>query len=596
MDRKGIAIIVACVVFMFIGQYYLKSTTSPVTGEPGENQRTGDTAVQQPVKTETALSRTTPEKTAPEGSGSPSLTPEPATTAHAAEFSAADKSRPVREIILHSGVLRLSLSSVGAYLKEVRLKEFTDEENESFALIRPLDEAALPMALEFEHAGADLRTANYHVSDVEGNFVRFTLDTPGGLRVEKTFRLTPGKYDFTFALRFTNTSEEPLDFTPVLRGPGSIVREDDVQNYVTGAVRYSKNTKEEYVSTKPHKDWEVESTTSSDVALIYIGVRNRFFGCAMLPAQPLLVGRLHTHGIEGLAGLARTATDPGNPTKKEKELAGSMSTVISMRPVSLEPGATEEFIFTVFAGPQRADVLAEYGPLTELLDYGIFRSITRIMLVILRLLYSVTGNYGVSIIFMTILVKMALFPLSRKGAISQAKQQQLAPQLKELQAQYKNNKQRLQQETMKMYKEEGVHPLGGCLPMILQLPVFIGLLRLLQYSIELRQAVFIPGWINDLSKPDTIASLPDWIPLLGGRLNILPIIMGAVSILHQRMMPKPADPKAQQQMAMMKFMPVMFVFLLYNWPAGLLLYWTMSSALSIVEQHLLKKSKNIAGK
>ncbi len=127
--------------------------------------------------------------------------------------------------------------------------------------------------------------------------------------------------------------------------------------------------------------------------------------------------------------------------------------------------------------------------------------------------------------------------------------------------------------------------------MLLQLPVFIGLLRLLQYSIEIRQAMFIPGWITDLSRPDTIGYFPEGIPLLGGlRINILPFIMGAVSILHQKMMPKPADPQAQQQMMMFKFMPLMFVFLLYNWPSGLLLYWTMSSAFSVVEQYFIRKS------
>ncbi len=127
--------------------------------------------------------------------------------------------------------------------------------------------------------------------------------------------------------------------------------------------------------------------------------------------------------------------------------------------------------------------------------------------------------------------------------------------------------------------------------MLLQLPVFIGLMRLLQYSIEIRQAVFIPGWIDDLSRPDTIGYFPAALPLLGGlRINILPLIMGSVSILHQKMMPKPADPQAQQQMMMFKFMPLMFVFLLYNWASGLLLYWTMSSSLSVLEQYLIRKS------
>ncbi len=584
MDRKGIAIITACVLFVIIWQFYVGPNYFPARK---------------------------PEDRQPKEVGGPAPTPESTPSFEQAKKEVPAKPQPVEpvqtvetpsappeEIILENELCEFTFTSIGGMLKRVRLKKFLDGEKKELALVEPFDGETLPLGLELLRPEMDLRGSN-HSAEKDGDTARFALSLSNGLRVEKEMQITPGKYDFTLILKFSNTSDTPLNFTPKLHGPGSIVREDDVQNYLTGAAYYLKNRKPDSKTTKPGKKWQIPSDilvekdpgSTSDISLKYIGVCNRFFGSAIIVKDPLLVRGLGTAPLESAAMLEKIAADPTSPTRKEKDLATSISSYIVMTPIELDPGTSSEFVFTFYTGPKQAEELAKYGPLSNLLDYGMFRAISKMMLVVLRFFYSVSGNYGIAIILMTVLVKAVLFPLSRKGALSQAKQQKLAPQIKELQAKYKNNKKKLHQETMKMYREEGVHPLGGCLPMLLQLPVFIGLLRLLQYSIEIRQAVFIPGWINDLSRPDTIGYFPAGLPLLGGlRINILPIIMGTVSILHQKMMPKPADPQAQQQMMMFKFMPLMFVFLLYNWASGLLLYWTISSSLSILEQYLIRKN------
>lgn len=586
MDRKGIAIITACVLFVIIWQFHVVPKYFPA--EKPEDQQSKEVGPPAAAPERPPL----PEQTDAETSADP----QPVEPIQTVETQGA----LIEEIVLENDVCEFTFTSMGGTLKRVRLKKFLDNEKREFAFVEPFDGETLPLGLELLRPEMDLRGSN-HSAEKNGDTVRFALSLSNGLRVEKEMQITPGRYDFTLKLKFSNTSDAPLNFTAKLHGPGSIVREDDIQNYLTGTAYYLKNGKADSNTNEARKnrEWKIpseiavdkESSSTSDISLVYIGVCNRFFGSALLVKKPLLVRGLGTAPLESAAMLEKIAADPTNPTRKEKDLAASVSSYIVMAPIELDPGTSSELVFTFYTGPKQAEELARYGPLSNLLDYGMFRAISKMMLVVLRFFYGVSRNYGVAIILMTVLVKACLFPLSRKGALSQAKQQKLAPQIKELQAKYKNNKQKLHQETMKLYREEGVHPLGGCLPMLLQLPVFIGLLRLLQYSIEIRQAVFIPGWIDDLSRPDTIGYFPAGLPLLGGlRINILPIIMGTVSILHQKMMPKPADPQAQQQMMMFKFMPLMFVFLLYNWASGLLLYWTISSSLAILEQYLIRKN------
>jgi len=200
-------------------------------------------------------------------------------------------------------------------------------------------------------------------------------------------------------------------------------------------------------------------------------------------------------------------------------------------------------------------------------------------------IYAMVGNYGLAIMLLVIFIRIVFWPLTHKGTESMRRMQELAPLMKELNEKYKDDAQKRQQALMELYKEHKVNPLGGCMPMLVQIPVFIGLFYVLRSAIELRYAGFL--WIDDLSEPEGL--LGDVLPL---PLNILPLLMAATMFLQQKLTPTPsaADPRQQQMhQMMMKVMPVMMLVMLYNFASGLALYWTTQNVLMIVQQALYRK-------
>ena len=193
--------------------------------------------------------------------------------------------------------------------------------------------------------------------------------------------------------------------------------------------------------------------------------------------------------------------------------------------------------------------------------------------------YDFVPNYGVVIILLAIAIKILVYPLTHKSYESMAKMQQLQPKMAALKEKYKNDNQRLSRETMKLYKEEGVNPLGGCLPMLLQMPVFFALYSVFNSTIELRQAPFFL-WITDLSKPDVL-------PLGGFDLHVLPLLMAGSMFVQQKMTMK--DPK---QAMLVYMMPAFMIFIFWSISSGLVLYWTMFNVLSVGQQHLINRLKD----
>ncbi len=203
----------------------------------------------------------------------------------------------------------------------------------------------------------------------------------------------------------------------------------------------------------------------------------------------------------------------------------------------------------------------------------------------LKALHVVVRNYGVAIMLLTIIVRCIFWPITHKGTESMRKMQALQPQMKEIREKFKDNPQRMQQETMKFYKENKVNPMGGCLPMLVQIPVFIALFVVLRSAIELRFSKFL--WISDLSEPENL--LAGMIPIVGS-LNILPLLMSATMVWQQKLTPAAGDPQQQKMMAIM--MPIMMLFFFYTMPSGLVLYWTTSNLIMIV-QMLIKKPTSV---
>lgn len=254
----------------------------------------------------------------------------------------------------------------------------------------------------------------------------------------------------------------------------------------------------------------------------------------------------------------------------------------------LSPGAQKEFQFLVFMGPKSMDLLDSLGhDLGKALNFGFFNFIAKPCLWFMNKIHSVLPNYGIAIILLTLCTKILLWPLGNKSYKSMSEMKKLQPLMTEIREKHKNDKQKMNQELMALYKTYKVNPMGGCLPMVLQIPVFFALYRMLYQAIELRHAPFFL-WINDLSAPDRLFdfgfSIPFMEPPYG--IPVLTIIMGATMLLQQKMSPPPGDPT---QAKMMMLMPVVFTFIFINFSSGLVLYWLVNNVLSISQQYYVQK-------
>jgi YidC/Oxa1 family membrane protein insertase len=247
--------------------------------------------------------------------------------------------------------------------------------------------------------------------------------------------------------------------------------------------------------------------------------------------------------------------------------------------------------FTVYVGPKDLDHLAPAGHgLQRALDLGWFSLLAEVLLRVLKVFHRFTGNYGLDIILLTVLIKVLFIPLTQKSFKSMQAMQKVQPEMKKLQERFKDDREALNREMMELYRRHKVNPLGGCLPMLLQMPVFIGLYNALFYAVELRHAPFAL-WINDLSAPDRLPAIPaEPLATLFGfdvRIPVLTLLMGASMIVQQRMTPAMGDPMQQR---MMMLMPVVFTVMFVSFPSGLVLYWLVNNVLTIAQQAVMQRS------
>src|SRR6185295_1384994 len=259
----------------------------------------------------------------------------------------------------------------------------------------------------------------------------------------------------------------------------------------------------------------------------------------------------------------------------------SMTAVDGLPVVRIDvPVVQGEAKFAVFMGPKAPDILARAGlGLDRALDFGWFWFVAIPLLQGMKWLHTVTGNYGVSIILLTTIVKIATIPLTRTTFRNMREMQRIQPQIQKLRERFKDDQVALQKETMELYRRHHVNPLSGCLPMVLQLPIFVGLYNALQHAIELRHAPFAL-WINDLSAPDRLM-------IAGFGVPVLTILMGVSMFVQQWLTPQQGDPTQQR---MMMIMPLIFTFMFINFPAGLVLYWLVNNVLTIGQQYWMMRS------
>lgn len=277
----------------------------------------------------------------------------------------------------------------------------------------------------------------------------------------------------------------------------------------------------------------------------------------------------------------------------ERDRQGRLHQWILLPATVVRAGASHTYEFDVYAGPKETRRLAEFSPVLKSLD-GMEPSLlprnlsfARMMVAFLGWINGFVGNWGWSIIILTIIVRILLFPLSHFQFKAMAKMQALRPRIEEVQARYAEDKERLQRELMKVYSEAGVNPLGGCLPIVVQMPILVGLFVAFQNAIDLRGVPFIL-WIGDLSIPDTA------FYILGVPFNPLPLIMAATMLFQQKLSPMPSADPVQKQMLYM--MPILMTVLFYNFPSGLSLYWVTQNILSIGQQYYMMRIREVPSK
>jgi len=436
--------------------------------------------------------------------------------------------------------------------------------------------------------------------------IKFSYTTTGGIAISKKMTFYPDNYFVDVDISFQNQSEEDIKLGGYdLRWGAGLAKDGMLSNMDVaneGPVAFVSTEK----GRKLVKHWnrtgfacfggKYVRVPEQGGPLSWVAFTSKYFAAALIPGtEPWWADT-----GKGQARYAITAEDtvlpPSLPPQQVWSEWGEYSTIALVWPeFPVDKNKTVLHTYRVYVGPKKWDILrsvqgrdgaTEKLGLGRIIDLGRFGFLGKAALWLLQLFYRWIPNYGVGIIFLSILVKILYFPLMNKSFKSMGKMQELQPKLTALREKHRDDPQRMQKETMKMYKQHGASPWGGCLPMLLQLPVLFALFGTLRGAVELRGAVFISGWINDLALPDTVATLGR-IPI-----RILPLLMTGTMLLQQFIFGSGGGGGSGQGNKMMAFMPLIFLFFFYGVPSGLVLYWTCNSIFAIGHQYLIRRQKN----
>jgi YidC/Oxa1 family membrane protein insertase len=456
---------------------------------------------------------------------------------------------------VETDLLIAEISEAGGDLRRLELKQHRDtlDKNKNFELFQNrADHVYVAQSGLIGNGLPNHRTqyrasaASYRLADgAQSLEVRLEAPDSGSVKVSKVYRFQRGSYVVGVGYEIVNSGAEPLQpygYFQLLRDSKAPAGDSAMLPTYTGVAVYTEREKFQKVG---FSDIEKGRTPYPKTATDgWIAMVQHYFVSAWLPAQ-------------------------GAPREfYTRRLDGDLYTAGVIVPVGkIEPGGSSTLTVPLYAGPQEQHKLAQLAPGLDLtVDYGWLTVIAVPLFWVLAWLNQWVNNWGVAIILLTVIIKLLFYPLSEASYRSMAKMRVLAPKLQKLKEQYGDDRARMQQAMMNLYKTEKINPLGGCLPILVQIPVFIALYWVLLASVELRHAPFML-WIDDLSRPDP------WF--------ILPILMGATMIIQTRLNPVPPDPI---QAKVMKIMPIAFSIFFFFFPAGLVLYWLVNNVLSIAQQ------------
>ncbi len=486
--------------------------------------------------------------------------------------SAAPLAQQAAEVKVDTPLFTAWFSQRGGSLRKMVLKSYTNQpkgQGGNFELLSLATKDPYTLGLSLPGLDPDLANRLFTASadqvtlgsDGQGASLSFSAQS-SGLTVTKTYSFRPDSYAFNLKITLTNQTGQTLEVTPEL----ILSQERDLHQTNSYAFTGLLAWRDDRLVEEDHSALEDKKVESGAIDWICLSVP--YFFTAVAP--------------EGDPGAKRSVR--GWADKNDQTL---MTATLVEPPAQIAPGQSRELSYLAYFGPRDLDLLEPLGHhLAKAVDFGWFDIIAKPMLAAMKFLYGMVPNYGVVIIIITILIKILFWPLSQKSYQSMKRMQDLQPMVMKLREKYADDKQRLNQETMQLYKTYKVNPMGGCLPMLLQIPVFIAFYKVLGSSIELRQAPFML-WINDLAAPDRLG-IGFHIPYVGDGLPVLTLLMGASMFIQQKLTPTTGDPT---QAKMMLLMPVIFTFMFINFPSGLVLYWLVNNVLSIGQQMLTNKAR-----
>jgi YidC/Oxa1 family membrane protein insertase len=485
-------------------------------------------------------------------------------------------------VTVETPLFQIQLSGNGARITSVRLQHYKTL-HEPVELVRQEGNAGLldtrlvgenrSLPLTEVRFDAYLKSSSQPLAggtrvnvDTGAKTVVFRTVTGDGRQIERYYTFTPDSYVVHTGLRYANSQFPFARDIEWSFGAGMQATEVNVSDD-QASMRATVRLGDEFHSKKPG-DFSEEYSGTVQWAVL----KTKYFISIMIPPAP--VG-----GVARIAGV-----------KDQHYLTAAIEL-----PAVAERGGVDQAL-DVYLGPQDYKVLKSMGRgLEKNLNIGfehvkIFKPVSQLVLWSMTHLYKVIPNYGLVIILISVLTKVLFYRLTHKSFKSMRDMQALQPKLAAVKEKYKDDKQKLSQETMKIYKESGVNPLGGCLPMLLQMPVFLALFNVLRNTIEIRRAPFF-GWINDLSQQDVLFHLPMSLPIIGSAVSVLPLLMGVSMLVQSKIGGSIAGPESTstQPKAFVYMMPIVFTFLFYKMPSGLVLYWLVNTVLSVAQQYYINK-------
>ncbi len=446
----------------------------------------------------------------------------------------------------------IEISSVGAAINLIALKQYREENDSSSPFVKIFDGESFQQT-SFITSGSDglylPANLNYKVADGKKNIelngeevtVSFVASTDA-LTIIKNYTFYPTTYSFDLSIQLISNAD-------LVNGKLNLSllsawdKEDKAEMYsFIGPVTYNGEELLEDDSEELGQSPKIYKENT-----VWSGYTSKYFLKAIYPGEQ--IDKLFITAGEGY-------------------VENRFTTPL----ISLQTGEKTTFNYSSYFGPKQDEYLVAAGhEFKDAIHYGFFHPLAKPLMVVLKFFYNFIGNYGISVILLTICIKLLFWPLTQKSYKSMKGMQKLQPEMKKMREKYGSDKQKLNQEMMSFYKDNKVNPLGGCLPMVIQIPVFFALYRVLLGSIELRHAPFMM-WITDLSAKDPY--------------YVTPLIMGVTMFFQQKMTPTNMDPTQEKIMLMM---PVVFTFMFLNFPAGLVLYWLTNNLLTILQQYLIRR-------